>query len=227
MAHVDGIGVPYVTANDAVSYIAGHVGSRYQARLLIADALHCGDIITTADKIWSVSDIDPTDDWGELISGAELLYENVELPADYWMASSRWPEETRHWRWKEGNFLLNISDADVDPFIGEALENVQFDHRQVMALVGKTERSGAGGRKPDVERWAMFWTNFLYDCTNDFFDWTKFENKRQLKLAMLASSPSLFADSAVDKAVDVAWNGLVLRYSRERLDMIHARVSEE
>lgn len=227
MAEVDRTGVPYIAANDAVSYIAGHVGSRYQARVLIADAMHCGDIITTADKVWYVRDIDPTDDWAELVKGAELLYENVELPADYWTASPRWPEETRHWRWKEGKFLINASEADVDPFFGEALENVQFDYREVMAIVGKTERSGAGGRKPNVKKWGIFWANFLYDCTNDFFDWTQFENKNQLKKAMLGSSPSLFADSAVNDAVDAAWEGLVLRYARERLEMIHARVSEE
>lgn len=227
MAVVDRTGVPYIAANDAVSYIAGHVGSRYQARVLIADAMHCGDIITTADKVWYVRDIDPTDDWAELVKGAELLYENVELPSDYWTASPRWPEETRHWRWKEGNFLINASEADVDPFFGEALEKVQFDYREVMAIVGKTERSGGGGRKPNVKKWGIFWANFLYDCTNDFFDWTQFENKNQLKKAMLGSSPSLFADSAVNDAVDAAWEGLVLRYARERLEMIHARVSEE
>lgn len=220
-------GVRYVTANQAVEYIAPHAGSRYQARLIIADAMHSGELTTTADTMWYIEDIDPADEWNEITKGAKIAATDVELPSDYWMSSGQWPAETRHWRWKEGNFLLNTSETPFDPFYGEALGNVQFDHTQVAALVGKTDRTGAGGRQPDRKRWSRFWVNFLYDCAGDLFDWTQFENKNQLKQAMLASSPTLFAESNLDDAVNAAWEGLVVRCARERLASDRARVSGE
>lgn len=217
-----------MTAQDALEYIADHTGSKFQARSTIIDAMHAGDLTTTARKMWYVSDIDPTDEWCEITKKAQLEFEEIELPSDFWTASCQWPEETRHWRWKEGNFLLNASEADVDPFYGQALEGVEFDFREVMKLVGKSERSGAGGRKPDKERWAKFWINFLYDVSADLFDWGQFENKKQLKQAMMRGrNRDIFAPNNIDFAVDLAWTELVERSRLEDTGTKRNRVGDE
>lgn len=207
-----------LSPSEAVRRIAEHVGSQFQARQIIADALHSGDLVASADAIWEISDIDPTDPWPTLLENATSLGSDVELQPDSWQASYCWPEEVRYWRWKEGNFLVNLSENPIEMFSGIALENVSLERRAVMSLVGRTDRTGSGGRKVDKERWSEFWINFLYDCAGDLCDWSQFENKHQLKQAMLGSSPDLFADSNVEpKIVDLAWNGLVARQARERL----------
>lgn len=202
--------------DEAVEYISAHAGNRYQARLMIADALHSGDLICYAEKVWEASDIDPTHPWETITSDAKLIGEDVEVSSSTWKSSFCWPDETRYWDWRSGNLLINVSEDPIEFFYALLLQNVQFDRKSVMALIGRTERTGAGGPKPDKVKWANFWINFLADCTGDHFDWTQFETKRQLKQAMLGSSPDLFSDSNVDFAVDLAWERLVLQQSRER-----------
>lgn len=210
-------GIVYVTANEAVEYLAPHLGGRYQARTAIADAMHSGDLITTADTVWVITDADPTDDWVDVIKDAEVWVTNVELPADYWHGSYQWPSETRHWRWKEGNFLLNRSDTPMDPFTGDALGNVQFDQREVELLIGRPSRAGIGGRKFDKDKWAEFWINIIYETSGKDFEWDKFQSKNSLKNFMLDTcNEDLFADSSVAYAVDLAWERLVQQAARDR-----------
>jgi len=92
----------------------------------------------------------------------KVFAKNVELPADYWHGSHQWPAETRHWRWNEGNFLLDRGENPADIFWGDALENVWFEETQLERLIGKSSRAGVGGRKFDKERWADFWLNIIY-----------------------------------------------------------------
>ncbi len=47
-------GVCYVSAGDAVDYLAQHVGGTYQARTLIIDAMHSGDLVTRCDTLWEI-----------------------------------------------------------------------------------------------------------------------------------------------------------------------------
>ena len=154
-------GVCYITVPDAVEYLAQHVGGKYQARNLIIDAMHSGDLITTADTIWVINDADPTEEWEIIIKDAEVWATNVELSPEYWQSSYQWPAETRHWRWNNGNLLLDRSESTIDPFYGDALGNVQFELTQIERLTGKSSRAGIGGRKFDKELWAEFWLNII------------------------------------------------------------------
>ncbi len=210
-------GIIYVTANEAVEYLAPHLGGKYQARTAIADAMHNGDLITTADSVWVLTDTDPTEDWADIIKGAEAWATDVELPSNYWHGSYQWPSETRHWRWKEGNFLLNRSDTLLDAFTGDALVNVQFDQREVELLIGRSSRAGVGGRKFDKDKWAEFWINVIYETSAKHFEWDKFPSKNALKNFISdRCNEDMFADSSVAFAVDLAWEGLVKRAERER-----------
>jgi hypothetical protein len=207
----------YITANEAVAYLAQHVGGKYQARTLIIDAMHSGDLITTADTMWVIDDADPTDPWDEIIKDASVFATDFELPSDYWHASYQWPSETRHWRWKEGNFLLNRSDTPMDPFTGDALGNVQFEQAQVERLIGKSSRAGIGGRKFDKDKWAEFWINILYATSAKTFAWDDFKSKNALKQFMLDEcNEDMFADSSISFAVDLAWDRLSKRVEREK-----------
>lgn len=217
MASTSEDGIVYVTANEAVEYLAPYLGGRYQARTAIADAMHSGDLITTADTVWVLTDADPTDDWVDVIKDAEVWVTNVELPADYWHGSYQWPSETRHWRWKEGNFLLDRSDTPMDPFTGDALGNVQFEQREIERLIGRPSRAGIGGRKFDKDKWAEFWINIIYETSGKNLEWDKFQSKNSLKNFMLDTcNEDLFADSSVAYAVDLAWERLVQRAARDR-----------
>lgn len=155
-------GSSYVTAPESVDYLAQHVGGRYQARTLIIDAMHSGDLTTTCDTLWTINKANPTDEWERITRMGKVFAKNVELPADYWHGSHQWPAETRHWRWNEGNFLLDRGENPADIFWGDALENVWFEETQLERLIGKSSRAGVGGRKFDKERWADFWLNIIY-----------------------------------------------------------------
>jgi hypothetical protein len=205
-------GVCYITVPDAVEYLAQHVGGKYQARTLIIDAMHSGDLITTADTIWVINDADPTEPWDTIVKDAEIWVSNVELPPEYWQDSYQWPAETRHWRWNEGNFVLDRSESALDPFYGDALGNVQFELTQIERLTGKSSRAGVGGRKFEKERWADFWLNVIYQSGVDKKDWSKFASRNALKNYMLDEcNDGEFADSTVAYAVDLAWTKLVER----------------
>lgn len=207
-----------ITPTEASTAIIPHIGgSRQQARALIADALHEGDLVAVAANVWEVWDIDPTDPWENLKSDAKHLLADAEIGPDSWRGSFCWPDETRYWHWKEGNFLINFSEEPLELFGGLMLEDVRFNRPAVLALVGKTDRTGIGGRKSDRAKWADFWVRFLYDCCGDRMDFQIFQNRHQLKQAMLASNPDTFADSNIDFAVSIAWEQLVLRQARERL----------
>jgi hypothetical protein len=217
MAKESDEGVFYITANEAVEYLAQHVGGKYQARSLIIDAMHSGDLITTADTMWVIEDADPTDPWDEIIKDASVFATDFGLPADYWHGSYQWPSETRHWRWREGNFLLNRSETPMDPFTGDALGNVQFEEAQVERLVGKSSRAGIGGRKFDKEKWAEFWLNIIYTSGREQKDWSKFPSRNALKNYMLQEcNDGEFADSTIAFAVEMAWEKLVERTLRDR-----------
>ena len=207
-----------LTPLESVARVAQYAGSHYQARALLADALHSGELIAVANRVLQINDIDPTDPWEILVKNAFVLGEDVELEPQSWRASYCWPDEVRYWRWKEGNLLLNTSDSPLDFFGGVALEGVRFDRRTVLNLIGRTDRTGVGGRKLDKKSWSHFWVNFLYDCAGDLFDWTRFENRNQLRQAMLAANPyPAFSDGNVGpEIVDIAWDGLVARSARER-----------
>lgn len=210
-------GVCYITVPDAVEYLAQHVGGKYQARNLIIDAMHSGDLITTADTIWVINDADPTEEWEIIIKDAEVWATNVELSPEYWQSSYQWPAETRHWRWNNGNLLLDRSESTIDPFYGDALGNVQFELTQIERLTGKSSRAGIGGRKFDKELWAEFWLNIIYRSGVDKKDWTKFASRNALKNYMLDEcNDGEFAASSVAYAVDLAWTKLVERARHDR-----------
>jgi hypothetical protein len=80
-------GTSYISAPEAVDYLAQHVGGRYQARTLIIDAMHSGDLITTCDTLWSLKKANPTDEWERITRLGKVSATNVELPADYWHGS--------------------------------------------------------------------------------------------------------------------------------------------
>ncbi len=80
----------------------------------------------------------------------------------------------------------------------------------------------------------MFWINVLWDFS-DGFDWTQFGSPYELKQAFLSANEdaanepgargkkTMFADSNIDFAVELAWKHLVKRAAREsikeRLDL--------
>lgn len=207
----------YVRVPDAVEYLAKHVGGRHQARALIIDAMHSGDLTTTCDKIYTLDEADPTERWEDIIKDAKASFSNIELEPDYWHLSCQWPSETRHWRWNEGNFILDKRETPVEPFYGDALENVHFEMFQLEKLTGKSSRAGVGGRKLDKERWAEFWLNIIYQSGVDKMDWTKFQSRNALKEYMLDQcNEDAFADSSVAYAVDLAWDKLVERSRQDR-----------
>lgn len=204
-----------ISASSAIGLISNFAGNDYQAKLVIADGLYAGKVTAVAANVWQRTaggDLSVAS-WSSLTAAAKKIGSDVEVGPTSWKASFRWPEEVRFWNWETGNFVVCASDENDYQPTRIYLENVRFRRSEVTALVGRTDRSGAGGRKSDRQRWAEFWTRILRKINEQKpgFDWTQFNSERELKAFMHSASNEIFSDNAIDAEVKAVWVDVVLR----------------
>lgn len=206
----------YIKPNAAIALILHYVGSEFEAKQVIADGLHSGKVACVAEYIWETNVGDIYGDWTPRKHGDFLYEHDAEISGDFWSESLQWPKDTNHWRWDKSEFVIFTSTEDDDRLARIYFKNVRLLKKDVMSLVGRSNRSG--GPKPDRERWALFWINILQKYTANF-DWTTFDSPQELKRAFLDanSHDGAFSDNNIDFAVAMAWEYLVKRSARERL----------
>lgn len=213
-----------VTPSEALALIVHYVGTEYIAKQVIGDGLYCNKITTVADLVWETDLGDISDEWIPRRFLDNMYEEDVELEPGCFAGSAQWPAEMVHWRWDTGDFVLFLSDPDADRLTRIHMRGVQFVRKDILALVGRNNRKGAGGPKPDRERWTEFWISVLYGVSKESFDWTQFDNPHQLKVQLQKWSDDLWTDNNLDGVVSDVWKGLVQRCAAERK---HGRVSDE
>lgn len=217
-----------MSPTEAIGEILHYAGSEFAAKQVLADGLRSGKLRIVADHVWETDVGDINEDWIPRRHGDRIYHENVELEPGFLSSSVQWPRDLAYWRWDKGEFVIIISpDDEWGRFSRVYIQGALLVRHEVMALVGRSSRSG--GPKSDRERWAMFWINVLWDFTGEDFDWTQYGSPSELKIAFLSANEdaanepgargrkTMFADSNIDFAVELAWKHLVKRAAREAI----------
>lgn len=209
-----------ITPAEAVSRITGYLRSDMEARQILADSLHTGKITAYVDKVFIVEEFVPTDPWEDIIKLGELNAKSSALDRDCFRVSPTWPDETRFWDWDKGNLIVCTSDDPAVFYSGYLLEGVHLRQSEVMPIVGHSNRKGSGGPKTDLARWSEFWSRFIYELVGDRYDFVEeFNNRNQLRQMFLSVNEGMsqpFSGNSFEKAVEVAWEQLVVRQASER-----------
>ncbi len=225
-----------ISPNDAIAKIIHYVGSELQAKEVLADGLRSGKARLVAAYMWGTDVGDVQDEWIPRQRKSFDYDEDVEIHASYFTSSMQWPRDMLDWRWDDAEFVVYYTPEHALKINRCYFKGVRFVEEDVLKLVGRSSRSG--GRKSDRQRWAMFWINVLWDFTGGNYDWTQYETPYELKQALLSANEdaanepgargdkTMFADSNIDFAVELAWNHLVLRAARESIRANLASVSE-
>jgi hypothetical protein len=210
-----------VTPQAALDLIFPLVGTEVLAKEVIADGLRSGRVRCDAKFVWGSSTGDLRNEWLPRKHPSYIYGEDVELMPDFWRESQQWPTELAHWRWDNGEFVLFVSNIDEDRLHRTYLKGVVMDRRDILALVRRRTRAGVGGKTPDRERWAAFWTAVLFKATGDTFDWTQFDDPQELKAKLIEGSEDGWSDGVpsdcswhannFDNVLPVIWDGLVKR----------------
>ncbi|MFS0770797.1 hypothetical protein [Sphingomonas sp. 1P08PE] len=225
-----------ISPREAIAKIIHYVGSELEAKQVLADGLRSGKARLVAAYMWETDVGDVQDEWVPRRRKGFDYDEDVEIHSSYFTASMQWPKELLDWRWDNAEFVV-YNTPGHDPKLNRCyFKGVRFVEEDVLKLVGRSGRSG--GPKSDRERWAMFWINVLWDFTGANYDWTQYETPYELKQALLSANEdaanepgvrgdkTMFADSNIDFAVELAWKHLVLRSAREAIRADLASVSE-
>lgn len=204
----------FISPNDAIAAIIQYAGNEFQAKQVISDGLLSGKVRAIADWMWERTGGDPDSDGEALRRGGRSIEQDIEIHPDSWKSSRTWPAELRYWNWEEGNFVVCLTDPEDDRPIRGYFHGVRLLRDNILALVGRTARTGAGGPKSDRDRWARVWIEIVLN-TSRGYDWTKFENRYQLRQEIASWCDDEFSESTLSVAVEKVWENIVLRRAAE------------